>query len=107
MRPPAGGGLWGSPRCQRRSRDPGGSRMTQDRNYWTGRVLGRRQVLRGGALGTAGLAAAALIGCGGSDDKVAQPQATLPSGAGAVTTGTASAGAATATPAPKDQIRPK
>ena len=30
--------------------------------------LTRRQLLRGAALGTAGLAAAALIGCGDDDD---------------------------------------
>ncbi|MPZ99155.1 MAG: hypothetical protein GEU80_07425 [Dehalococcoidia bacterium] len=38
-----------------------------DRSYWTSR-LGRRGLLRGGALLSAGVGAAALIGCGGDDE---------------------------------------
>ncbi len=41
--------------------------MTQQENYWT-RRLGRRSVLRGGAVAGAGIAAAALIGCGSDGD---------------------------------------
>ena len=36
--------------------------------YWTRRPVGRRTVIRGAGLGVAGLAGAALIGCGGGDD---------------------------------------
>ena len=40
-----------------------------DSNYWTQRArISRRSLLRGAAVGTAGLAGAALIGCGGDDD---------------------------------------
>ena len=38
---------------------------------WTtlfGNVTSRRTLLRGSAIGVAGLAAAALVGCGGDDD---------------------------------------
>lgn len=44
--------------------------MSDDLNYWTRIGAGRtsrRQVLRGAAVGGAGLAAAALIGCGGDE----------------------------------------
>ncbi len=41
--------------------------MSED-NYWTRRRISRRTALRGGAIGIAGLAGAALIGCGGDDD---------------------------------------
>ena len=37
-------------------------------NYWTTRRVSRRTVLRGSIVGLAGLSAAALIGCGGSED---------------------------------------
>ncbi len=42
-----------------------------ENNYWTrlhGRSVSRRTLLRGAAVGGAGLAGAALIGCGGDDD---------------------------------------
>ena len=39
-----------------------------EHHYWTRAGLSRRTVLRGGALGTSGLAAAALIGCGTAKD---------------------------------------
>ncbi|MSQ29196.1 MAG: hypothetical protein EXR68_01740 [Dehalococcoidia bacterium] len=38
-------------------------------NYWTSKRVGRRALLRGAGLGVAGLAGAALIGCGGGDDE--------------------------------------
>jgi len=64
-----------------------------DTNYWARRV-GRRRLLRTGALGGAGIAAAALIGCGGGDDEEQTPAAV------ATTAATAAGGAAaTATPA--------
>ena len=37
-------------------------------NYWTTRRVSRRTVLRGSIVGLAGTSAAALIGCGGSED---------------------------------------
>ena len=36
--------------------------------YWSRRTVGRRTVLRGAGLGIAGMAGAALFGCGGADD---------------------------------------
>ena len=44
--------------------------MEDGRNYWQRRRLSRRSLLRGAAVGAAGLAGAALIGCdfGGDDD---------------------------------------
>lgn len=41
--------------------------MRDDTNYWLRRRLGRRQVLRNTGVAVPGLAAAALIGCGGDD----------------------------------------
>lgn len=73
--------------------------------YWTQR-LGRRGVIRGAGLGVAGLAGAALIGCGGDDDggssgpRTGQTGATITAPTSAATQG---AGEATAVPA--DQVR--
>ncbi len=53
-------------------------------NSWT---VERRAVLRGGALAVGGLAAAALIGCGGDDDQDA-PEATGTAGASATAAAT-------------------
>jgi len=39
-----------------------------DRNYWNTRTISRRRLLNAGAIGFAGLAGAALVGCGGDDD---------------------------------------
>ena len=39
-----------------------------DSSYWGRRRIGRRTVIRGAGIGVAGIAGAALIGCGGSDD---------------------------------------
>lgn len=55
-------------------------------NYWvrgTARRYSRRSVLRGAALGAAGLAGAALIGCGGGDDEPAAPAAPAAKGTAA------------------------
>jgi len=49
----------------------------------------RRAILRGGAIGIGGIAAAALIGCGSDDDEEAAPTSTATGGAAA--TGTAAA----------------
>jgi ABC-type transport system substrate-binding protein len=72
--------------------------MAEDRNYWRrgmSRRLSRRGVLRGAALGSAGIAGAVLIGCGDDDgDGTATPAA---SGTAAAT-GTAADGTATAAP---------
>jgi ABC-type transport system substrate-binding protein len=43
--------------------------MDEQRNYWTRRRISRRAALRGVGLGVAGLAGAALIGCGDDDDE--------------------------------------
>ena len=76
-----------------------------DSNYWTGRV-NRRTALRGTGIGLAGLAGAALIGCGGKKEEG-------PTGGDAsrlqdVSKGGAKATAETGgTPVPKDQVRVK
>ncbi|MCB9483510.1 MAG: ABC transporter substrate-binding protein [Dehalococcoidia bacterium] len=75
--------------------------------YWN-RAVNRRSVLRGAGLGVAGLAGAALIGCGGSDDEDGGSGSTSSgSQAGAVLTATAIAteANAAATPVPADQVR--
>ena len=38
-------------------------------NYWSRKRFSRRAVVRGGALGLAGLGGAALIGCGSGDEE--------------------------------------
>jgi predicted ester cyclase len=43
--------------------------MDDGRTYWTRGRISRRTVLRGAGLGLAGLAGAALIGCGGGDEE--------------------------------------
>ena len=56
----------GQPECNRRTGWQGSEVRTNSR--WTERRLDRRALLRGGLLGGAGLAAAALIGCSGSGE---------------------------------------
>ena len=76
--------------------------------YWTRARIGRRSVLRGAGLGVAGLAGAALIGCGGGDDDGGDATATSSSGSqvGAQLTATAaSTEAAGSTPVPADQVK--
>lgn len=53
-------------------------RDSMEETYWTRRSVRRRDVLRGGFLATAGLAGAALIGCGGGDEE--SPAATSAGG---------------------------
>ena len=65
-------------------------------NYWTRRRVTRRAVLRGGLTGIAGLAGAALIGCGGDDDDDAAAPSTPAAAAPTATT----TGAAAPTAAP-------
>ncbi len=85
--------------------------MPEGIGYWSRRRVGRRTALRGAGLGVAGLAGAALIGCGGSDDEggggdgggaAATPMQNVVTGEG---TGTATAATGDATPVPPDQVR--
>ena len=72
--------------------------MSEYENYWTRRVS-RRTALRGAAFGTAGLAGAALIGCGEDEpDATAEPTTAPPAGGGGGTQATATAEATTAPP---------
>ncbi|MDO9445076.1 MAG: hypothetical protein Q7K37_07135, partial [Dehalococcoidia bacterium] len=74
-------------------------------SYWSRRRVGRRTVIRGASLGVAGLAGAALIGCGGGDD---EEEAGGGTGLAGTTLGTATATAeAGSTPVPADQVRVK
>lgn len=54
-----------------------------DSNYWTRRRVGRRSLIRGMVLGGMGLAGAALIGCGGSDESTDGSAGTPATGGGA------------------------
>src|SRR5690606_5026468 len=58
------------------------------------RPWSRRSVLRGAALGAAGVTAAALVGCGGEDDTDAREASTAATGSGAGATSTATNGPA-------------
>lgn len=77
-------------------------------------ILSRRALLRGGAVGAAGLAAAALIGCDGDDDEEPAPAPATPAAtptAAAATpeataTPTATAAAPAATPTPRATAPP-
>ncbi len=76
--------------------------MNEQSSYWQRywrRRLSRRGLLRGAAIGTAGLAAAAVVGCGDDEEGAAPttPAATTP---GATTPGATATATATATPAP-------
>ena len=85
--------------------------MPEGTNYWARRPLSRRTAIRGAGVGFAGLAGAALIGCGGGDGDdgasegggtTATPlQNILSEGAGT----TATATGADSTPVPADQVR--
>jgi peptide/nickel transport system substrate-binding protein len=68
--------------------------VQREENTWTRRRLGRRQVIRVGGLGMAGLAGAALIGCGSESEPGATPVAAAPQQSGAATTAGANGGAA-------------
>ena len=78
-----------------------------DSRFWltAQRSVTRRQLLRGGAVGGLGLAAAALIGCGDDDDEA--PAATAaPAAATAAPAATTAAAAATAAATP-EVMQPK
>ncbi len=62
-------------------------------NYWTGRRVSRRTTLRGAGLGLAGLAGAALIGCGDSDDGGKATSTAVATSTLGAATGTATAAA--------------
>ena len=64
-----------------------------------GAVLSRRSALRGSLIGGAGLAAAALIGCGDDDDGEPAPAPTAPAARATATPAEGAQGAATATQA--------
>jgi peptide/nickel transport system substrate-binding protein len=75
-------------------------------NYWTRNRPSRRGFLRGAGLGAAGIAGAALIGCGSDDDDVATPTATSTITQGDIQDATPTATAsADDTPVPADQVR--
>jgi peptide/nickel transport system substrate-binding protein len=61
-------------------------------NYWTRQQISRRSMLRGTAVGAAGLSGAVLIGCGGGDDEVdADPTAAATAAGGGTAAATATA----------------
>ncbi len=62
-----------------------------DANYWIRRGVSRRTLLRGSAVGLAGMAGAALIGCGGSGATATPAPATTAPGGGATATAAATA----------------
>ncbi|MDP2328610.1 MAG: ABC transporter substrate-binding protein, partial [Dehalococcoidia bacterium] len=74
--------------------------------YWTRRRVGRRTVIRGAGLGVAGLAGAALIGCGGGDDDGGGTGGGL-TGTTLGTATTVATAEAGGTPVPADQVRVK
>ena len=73
-----------------------------ERTYWTGRRIGRRAALRGAGVGIAGLAGAALIGCGGDEEATPTAAATAAGGGAAPTTVSGGDGSG---PVPADQVR--
>ncbi|MGE3962390.1 MAG: ABC transporter substrate-binding protein [Dehalococcoidia bacterium] len=75
-------------------------------NYWTRTRIGRRGVIRGAGLGFTGLAAAALVGCGGDEDGDATATAGTGGLAGSTPPPTVTQAAiAGDTPVPADQVR--
>ncbi len=81
--------------------------MPEGTGYWTRRPLGRRAAIRGAGVGVAGLAGAALIGCGGGDEAddegggaASTPMQDVVTGGGSTSTVVANA-----TPVPPDQVR--
>lgn len=83
--------------------------MSEERNYWlkqrTTQRISRRGMLRGAALGTAGLAGAVLIGCGDSDDATATATATPDGGGGGGSAATATAAPTEAPAASMDPVQ--
>lgn len=66
-------------------------------NRWAGRTYSRRALIRGGGIGIAGIAAAALVGCGGDDDAIVSPSTPAPT---APPAGTPGGGTPEPTPSP-------
>jgi peptide/nickel transport system substrate-binding protein len=75
-----------------------------ERNYWTSGRVARRSVLRGASFGLAGLAGAALIGCGG-DGAPPEPRTGGQVGATIPPRAPTEAPAAADQPVPADQVR--
>ncbi|MEX2230165.1 MAG: ABC transporter substrate-binding protein [Dehalococcoidia bacterium] len=76
-----------------------------ERNYWMRSPVSRRAALRGAALGSAGLAGAALIGCGGADEDDAAVPAPAATTAATASPRQAAAAAATEAAGPPQQIK--
>jgi peptide/nickel transport system substrate-binding protein len=76
--------------------------------YWHRQRMRRRDAFRAAGLGVAGLAGAALIGCGGGSSSTSTGgAATVPAGQLVGTAAATATQAAAATPVPKDQVRLK
>src|SRR4051794_26196160 len=73
-------------------------------NYWQRRQISRRSALRGAGVGIAGLAGAALVGCGGGDEAAPTTNANTGSTAGSSAAVAPTAGGGKAA---KDQVRLK
>ncbi|MEZ4503886.1 MAG: ABC transporter substrate-binding protein [Dehalococcoidia bacterium] len=69
--------------------------------YWSRRKFGRRTALRGAGVAFAGLAGAALFGCGGDDEEATATAAPTEAGSATATTATGDG----STPVPADQVR--
>lgn len=67
--------------------------MERDVNFWTHRQLSRRHALRAGGLGLAGLAGAALIGCGSDSDTGSSTTASTTQSSGSTGASTTAAAA--------------
>jgi peptide/nickel transport system substrate-binding protein len=78
--------------------------MTEHDNFWTRRRISRRSALRGGALGIAGLAGAALIGCGDDEADPAPAAATAAPAATSAAKAAPTSAASTATAVPTGQV---
>ena len=76
-----------------------------DSNYWTRNRISRRAALRGVGLGVAGLAGAALIGCGDEDEDTTAPAASGAATAAAAATAATAATAAAAAAQPVTSIK--
>ncbi len=72
--------------------------MDASSNFWTRRTVSRRAALRGAGLGLAGVAGAALIGCGSDDDDAPAPAARQAATAAPTQAGAQATAAATAAP---------
>ena len=62
-----------------------------ERNFWINRRISRRAALRGAGLGIAGLAGAALIGCGDDDEATTASSTAAPAATSAAAAATTAA----------------